>query len=759
MGAEAKLSYKLDTKSLDRLIGKLRKTEDQAGLTEKEINEIERSLKDVDKKGGRNLDNLNKKMDGIVKIGRNIGSTIIAAFAVDRLIDFQKRIIDITREFQTQKAVLENALGSKGAANLFFANIQREAAKTNFSVLELTKGLTKMLSNGIQPNAKELRAFIDLTNNAGKGFDQWAEAVNDAVNGEFERLKEFFIKASKNGDELTFTFKEQQFTVDNNAESIKNLLVQLGQMEGVAGATDKISKQLGGSISNLGDSWERLFSIIGEAESGPLQSITKTLTNIVNQVGDLLETTASFETRLASAELEKLKEQFGNLKTEDDYKNKIEELKQKNTELLESFDSLQVAQHAHEEAASSGLNMLDAFNLVTTDAEKSMADLDSQLQKARVEFEANQGAVAFLEQQLKSLNKQTDKGKKSWDDYTISIGFTHDEFAEFLNTLKKEDFKTLDQLTNEWLNTLEEAPEVIKEQKDAIEETMKVAEDYLAWKKAADEAQLEHDHEVASAGIDLALTTANSLVDIFQARNERELGILAAREDRELALVGDNEARKLQIRGRFDQEEEKLRKKQAKRDKALFAFEKLGAIGQIIIQTRLAVAKAFASSPLTAGEPWASIARVNGALGIATVAAQSIPALALKDGMYNIQGPGTETSDSIPIWGSKGETMVSARPSKRFGWMLKPMVEDKNFNESKLARLVMEHVPYELRGNLFEAGNQKQIGIDEDKLAYKIVKPIVRGLRDHGGAKVYVNGRRRDGYGEYLDEQWGVQVS
>jgi len=55
----------------------------------------------------------------------------------------------------------------------------------------------------------------DLASSTGKSFDQLAEAVLDAQTGEFERLKEFGIKASANGDKVTFSFKEQKTTVEN----------------------------------------------------------------------------------------------------------------------------------------------------------------------------------------------------------------------------------------------------------------------------------------------------------------------------------------------------------------------------------------------------------------------------------------------------------------------------------------------------------------------------------------------------------------
>ena len=48
-------------------------------------------------------------------------------------------------------------------------------------------------------------AYGDTASAMGKSLDDMVEAVADAATGEFERLKEFGIRASKNGDRVSFT--------------------------------------------------------------------------------------------------------------------------------------------------------------------------------------------------------------------------------------------------------------------------------------------------------------------------------------------------------------------------------------------------------------------------------------------------------------------------------------------------------------------------------------------------------------------------
>ena len=112
-----------------------------------------------------------------------------------------------------------------------------------------------------------MRQYGDLASAVGKGFDELAEAVADATTGEFERLKSFGIRASKEGNKVTFTFKEQATQVDFSAKAIQNYLQSLGDLEGVAGSMGVQMDTLGGNVSNLGDNFNKLLTTIGDTSA------------------------------------------------------------------------------------------------------------------------------------------------------------------------------------------------------------------------------------------------------------------------------------------------------------------------------------------------------------------------------------------------------------------------------------------------------------------------------------------------------------
>src|SRR5690606_41770376 len=59
-----------------------------------------------------------------------------------------------------------------------------------------------------------------------------SEAILDAQTGEFERLKEFGIRAKDAGDSVIFTYKGVQTQVEKTSGSIREYITSLGDAQG-----------------------------------------------------------------------------------------------------------------------------------------------------------------------------------------------------------------------------------------------------------------------------------------------------------------------------------------------------------------------------------------------------------------------------------------------------------------------------------------------------------------------------------------------
>jgi hypothetical protein len=226
-------------------------------------------------------------------LGVAAGNVISDIFSggVGALKDLAKAVIQTYVEFEKFDIILTNTLGSKGASRRALNDLQKFAAETPFSLAELTESYVKLVNRGMTPTMDMLRSMGDLASSQGKSFDQLTEAVLDAVTGEFERLKEFGITASKNGDMVALSFKGITKDVKNTQEAINEAIMEFGKMDGVAGGMEKMSQSVGGQISNMGDNWDRVLVAMGNRTGGFIYDTTAAINVFLDYLANRFRTT------------------------------------------------------------------------------------------------------------------------------------------------------------------------------------------------------------------------------------------------------------------------------------------------------------------------------------------------------------------------------------------------------------------------------------------------------------------------------------
>ena len=243
-------AYEYLVKMKDYASSGLRKIAESAGVTDKRLYGVE-----------RRSNSLSSSLGGLKRM-------LITAFATVSIGLFINKTIAARSEYERFNAVLTNTFQSvavgQGALNM----LTDFAAKTPFQVNELTDSFVKLVNRGFSPAVSELTKMGDLAASQGKSFGQLTEAVLDAETNEFERLKEFGIKASKAGNQVSFSFKGITKTVQNNATAIRKAILEYGGMTGVANSMEAISKTLGGRISNLKDNWWSFLVAVGGQSNG-----------------------------------------------------------------------------------------------------------------------------------------------------------------------------------------------------------------------------------------------------------------------------------------------------------------------------------------------------------------------------------------------------------------------------------------------------------------------------------------------------------
>lgn len=278
-----------------------------------DLKEIEKQLNKNNKAVGqksKDLKSVNKEVSVLQTGFAKLGPLVAATFSIGAISAFVGKIISVRSEFEKFEAVLTNSLGSKSVAQTALRQLQQIAAETPFSVAELTESYVKLVNQGFEPTREQIIALGDLAASTGKQFDQLTEAIIDAQTGEFERLKEFGIRASKEGANVTFTFKGVQTQTEFTNQSIRDYILSLGELEGVSGSMAAISKTLGGQISNLGDNFDALFNNLGKLSSGQTGGVLSFINGALSDLNKNLD-----ETNQVSATLGDTSENVDELST------------------------------------------------------------------------------------------------------------------------------------------------------------------------------------------------------------------------------------------------------------------------------------------------------------------------------------------------------------------------------------------------------------------------------------------------------------
>lgn len=179
------------------------------------------------------------------------------------------KLVSVQREFDVLNASLVTVTGSSTAAQREFAWIKEFAATTPFALNEVTGAFIKLKALGLDATEETLRSYGNTASAFGKSLEQFIEAVADASTGEFERLKEFGIKAKKDGEVVSLTFQGLTTTIGNNAREITKYLDDIGNNQ-FAGAMQRRAESLDGALSNLSDTWDELFRTVSQNNAGGL---------------------------------------------------------------------------------------------------------------------------------------------------------------------------------------------------------------------------------------------------------------------------------------------------------------------------------------------------------------------------------------------------------------------------------------------------------------------------------------------------------
>lgn len=257
--------------------------------------EAEKDLKQLGKRGSLALNDitasakpvnsalfaLNSTIGKVSKSMTTFSGLAGAYFSFQGLKASVGQIIGTNTELQKLSASMEVAEGSIDGANTVMEKLSSLATQTPYSINALTEAWIKLKNLGLEPSEHALLSYGNTASAMGKDIMQFIEAIADASTFEFERLKEFGIKASQQNNEVAFTFQGNTTRIKKNAKDIEQYLRGLGQIQ-FAESMQKQMDTIGGASSNLNDNFIRIQKTIGDNE------FNDSVKNLYNSMSDVV---------------------------------------------------------------------------------------------------------------------------------------------------------------------------------------------------------------------------------------------------------------------------------------------------------------------------------------------------------------------------------------------------------------------------------------------------------------------------------------
>lgn len=211
----------------------------------------------------KQLTSLQRATRGAQQSLLNIAKAAAGFYVVTKSVDLAKSAIssflETSSQFEQYETTLKSITGSSEQAKKSMDWIGDFTARTPFQLNQTTEAFVKMKAYGLDPMDGTLSTLGDTASAMGKDIIQAVEAMADAVTGENERLKEFGVKASKQGEKIAYAWsdssgKSRNIVIQNNKEMIQSTLNAIFN-EKYVGAMEAQSNTWNGIISNMSDSW------------------------------------------------------------------------------------------------------------------------------------------------------------------------------------------------------------------------------------------------------------------------------------------------------------------------------------------------------------------------------------------------------------------------------------------------------------------------------------------------------------------------
>ena len=221
-----------------------------------------------------------KKIDGAMDTGFDILNRLS-----DNMFSYEgiKESLGTAMSYQSTRSKLDLFYGSEEEGREAYKLASKVALDTFADPGSLAEAMAIMRKNGIYANEADLYSYLDMVGSRGDGTTakEVGLAIEDAMNGEWERLKEYsitttklkkYLEELKKTDKATYkelknTFNKQGSVTD--PQKAYKLIMNYVRNSPINGYAEQYAKTAQGSLDNLTGLWEQIkVSIMGLDDAG-----------------------------------------------------------------------------------------------------------------------------------------------------------------------------------------------------------------------------------------------------------------------------------------------------------------------------------------------------------------------------------------------------------------------------------------------------------------------------------------------------------
>lgn len=642
MAKRINVIYKVDNKELQHTKTVLKDVEAETKKSEAQMTKLSKSAQ----KAGQ--DSSKSFLDF-----KNIIATISFAAIITGITALGKKIFELGAQQEQLNIAFTTFLGSAEKAKRLLADLTKFAIVTPFTTDQVTKAARTLLSFGTA--AKDiiptLKFLGDVSAGTGKDLAEMSvifgqiqstgrlmgQDLLQLINAGFNPLQQISQKTGRSVRDLKEDMEKGLITFD----MVKQSFVDATSAGGLFfNLTERQSVSVLGQISNIAGNLDEAMKSIFASNTGLIKSFVDALSDASDGLRLFFETADQKQSRIDAAIIERF--EASGLSIEKEIEIQQGRIKQRQDEIKGFLD--EVARFG--EAAGVTPDMITERQKEILVIQKEL-DVIQRLNKER-QAEKTGGVVKSSglsaedaakaakeeEEQAKRLADRLLEIEKRAEDEEVRLKKESDASKEDLDKVRESNRKAA---FDRWVADAKTANEAVDE----------AAQELFDNDKRRAEEKEEFERRAFNLGLDLITTL---LVASMQS-NQDEIATIQERYDKEAELAGNNEKTKKSIREREKIEIDKARKEQKKKDKE-------NAIAKIGIETAVNIIRSISNNGgIPYGLPAGALAALAGLVQIAAVAGY-------KEGGW-INGPGTETSDSVPIMASAGEFMVKASAAQQ----------------------------------------------------------------------------------------------